>query len=39
MGFRERCMEQVRVVRSFDEAGGGHSPYRASQDAPPDRLE
>jgi hypothetical protein len=37
--FRERCMERVRIVRSFDEAGGGHSPDRASQDAPSYRLE
>ena len=25
MGFRGRRMERVRVVRSFDEAGGGDS--------------
>jgi hypothetical protein len=39
MEFRGRCMEQGRVVRSFDEAGGGSSPDHTSQGAPPDRLE
>jgi hypothetical protein len=39
VGFREMYMERVRIVRSFDEAGGGHSPGSASQDAPPYRLE
>jgi hypothetical protein len=25
MRFRGRCMEQVRVIRFFEEAGGGNS--------------
>jgi hypothetical protein len=31
IGFRRRCMERFRVVRSFDEAGGGASPDHASR--------
>lgn len=31
MGFRRRCMERVRVVRSFDEAEGGDSPDHTSR--------
>jgi hypothetical protein len=31
VGFRGRCMGQFRVVRPFDEAGGGDSPDHASR--------
>ena len=31
MGFRGRCMERVRVIRFFDEAGGGNSPDHTSR--------
>ena len=31
IGFRRRCMGRLRVVRSFDEAGGGDSLDHASR--------
>jgi len=30
MGIRQRCMDQVRVVRFVDETGGGDSPDHTS---------